>query len=113
MLRYRSVSVLNILGLSMGIAICVSIFIYVRFETSYDDYHPGADRLYRVEKISNIYNEVEKIASIPVYLSDEIKGYDKSTSNFTKTKRVSKANNKLFVVESTPTKYQLSSYLAM
>lgn len=76
MLRYRSVSVLNILGLSMGIAICVSIFIYVRFETSYDDYHPGVDRLYRVEKISNIYNEIEKIASIPVYLSDEIKGYD-------------------------------------
>jgi putative ABC transport system permease protein len=60
----------------MGIAICVSIFIYVRFETSYDNYHPGADRLYRVEKISNIYNEIEKIASIPVYLSDEIKGYE-------------------------------------
>ena len=38
LLRYRSVSLLNILGLSMGIAICVSIFIYVRFETSYDDY---------------------------------------------------------------------------
>ena len=76
LLRYRSVSVLNILGLSMGIAICISIFIYVRFETSYDDYHPAADRLYRIEKISTIYNEVENFASIPVYLGNEIKGYE-------------------------------------
>jgi putative ABC transport system permease protein len=50
--------------------------MYVRFETSYDDYHPQAGRVFRVEKISNIYNEVEKIASIPVFVSDEIARYE-------------------------------------
>lgn len=76
LIRYRSVTVFNIIGLSIGIAVSVVIFIYVRFETSYDDYHPEADRIYRVEKISNIYNEVEKIASIPVFVSDEIGRYE-------------------------------------
>ena len=76
LLRYRSISIYNILGLSIGIAVCVVIFMYVRFETSYDDYHPEAERVFRVEKISNIYNEVEKIASIPVFVSDEIARYE-------------------------------------
>jgi len=72
LVRYRSITIFNILGLSIGIAVSVVIFLYVRFETSYDDYHPDVERVFRVEKISNIYNEVEKIASIPVFISDEI-----------------------------------------
>jgi len=76
LLRYRSVTAFNILGLSLGIAVCITIFIYVRFETSYDDYHPHVERLFRVEKISNIYNEIEKYASIPVYIGDELQSYE-------------------------------------
>jgi len=76
LVRYRSVTAFNILGLSLGIAVCITIFIYVRFETSYDDYHPHVERLFRVEKISNIYNEIEKYASIPVYIGDEIQNYE-------------------------------------
>jgi len=72
LVRYRSITIFNILGLSIGIAVSVIIFLYVRFETSFDDYHPDVDRVFRVEKISNIYNEIEKIASIPVFISDEI-----------------------------------------
>ena len=76
LVRYRAITIFNILGLSIGIAVSVIIFLYVRFETTYDDYHPHADRVFRVEKISNIYNEIEKIASIPVFVSDEIAAYD-------------------------------------
>jgi len=76
LLRYRSVTVFNLVGLSLGIAVCITIFIYVRFETSFDDYHPHVERLFRVEKISNIYNEIEKYASIPVYIGDEIQNYE-------------------------------------
>ena len=76
LLRYRSITIFNILGLSIGIAVSVVIFLYVRFETTYDDYHPEADRVFRVEKISNIYNEIEKIASIPVFVSDALEGFE-------------------------------------
>jgi len=76
LVRHRTVSLLNLLGLSLGIAACVIIFLYVRMETSYDRFHPEHERIFRVEKISNIYNEVEKIASIPVFIGDEIAGYE-------------------------------------
>ncbi len=76
LIRYHTVSIFNILGLSLGIAVCVLIFLYVRFETGFDDYHPDVERIYRIEKISNIYNEIEEIAAIPRFIGDEIRQYE-------------------------------------
>src|SRR5262245_48178910 len=39
---------INILGLAMGIGCCMVIFMIVKYETSFDDYHSKADRIYRV-----------------------------------------------------------------
>jgi len=44
----RGFSLLNILGLSVGLSACFLIFLYVRFEYSYDDFHSKASRIYRV-----------------------------------------------------------------
>lgn len=41
-------SMINILGLAIGIACCSIIFLYVNFEMSYDDYHQNSDRIYRI-----------------------------------------------------------------
>jgi len=48
-----NISLVNILGLSIGLAVCIIIFIYVRFETSYDNFHKDKDRIFRVEEESN------------------------------------------------------------
>jgi putative ABC transport system permease protein len=37
---------LNILGLTVGLTAAFLIFLYVRFERSYDDFHSKADRIY-------------------------------------------------------------------
>jgi putative ABC transport system permease protein len=76
LIRYRMFTFLNIFGLSIGIGVCVLIFIYVRFETSFDTYHPDYKRIYRIEKISNIYNTTEKYAAIPAFIADEIRQYE-------------------------------------
>ncbi|HEV9037032.1 MAG TPA: ABC transporter permease [Puia sp.] len=47
-LRHRVFSVINILGLAIGMTAFFLIFQYVRFETSYDRWHTNADRIYRV-----------------------------------------------------------------
>ena len=47
-LRHRVFSVINILGLAIGMSAFFLIFQYVRFETSYDSWHAKADRIYRV-----------------------------------------------------------------
>lgn len=44
----KSLSAVNIFGLSVCIAAALAIVLYVRFELSYDSFHQG-DRVYRVE----------------------------------------------------------------
>lgn len=39
---------LNIAGLALGLACVMTLYVYIRFETSYDKFHPRADRIYRV-----------------------------------------------------------------
>jgi putative ABC transport system permease protein len=42
-------SIINILGLAVGIAVSILILNYVSFEFSFDNMHPKKDRIYRVE----------------------------------------------------------------
>ncbi|MCC6370671.1 MAG: ABC transporter permease [Bacteroidia bacterium] len=44
-------SVINIVGLAIGIACCTVIFLYVNNELSYDHYHTKANRLFRLTTI--------------------------------------------------------------
>lgn len=46
--RNRAYTFINILGLSMGLAIAMLILLYVRFELSYENDNPLADRLVRI-----------------------------------------------------------------
>ncbi|HXB34416.1 MAG TPA: ABC transporter permease [Puia sp.] len=48
LLKNKIFSLVNIFGLAIGMAACFFIFLYVRFEVSYDRFHPQAGRLYRV-----------------------------------------------------------------
>src|ERR1700748_2682038 len=48
LLRNRTYSIINIAGLAAGIAVFLLIFVVIRFETSFDDFHPNKDRIYRV-----------------------------------------------------------------
>lgn len=46
--RHKAYSLINIAGLSVGITCSLLVLLFIRFETSYDRYHPNADRIYRV-----------------------------------------------------------------
>lgn len=47
LLRNKTYSLINILGLAIGIACCVLIVLFVTDELSYDRFHTKADRIYR------------------------------------------------------------------
>jgi putative ABC transport system permease protein len=47
--KRRGYALLNILGLTAGIACCLLIFEYVAYERSYEDFNPKADRIVRVQ----------------------------------------------------------------
>jgi len=46
--KQKGYSLINILGLAIGMASCLLILMYVQHELSYDRYHDHADRIYRV-----------------------------------------------------------------
>ncbi|MCP4724770.1 MAG: FtsX-like permease family protein [bacterium] len=49
--RFKTYSFINIAGLAIGLASCIFILLYIKFELSYDNYHPDSDRIYRVTRI--------------------------------------------------------------
>ena len=48
LIKKKAYSFINIFGLGLGIACCVLIFMFVRDEMSYDNYHEKGERIYRV-----------------------------------------------------------------
>ncbi len=48
LLKNKVFSLINILGLAIGMAACLLILQYVRFELSYDDFHKETENAYRV-----------------------------------------------------------------
>ena len=53
LLKHRGYSLINIVGLAVGLACCVIILLYVQDELSYDRHHPHADRTYRIVNGTN------------------------------------------------------------
>lgn len=50
LLKNKLYSLINILGLAVGLTCCLLIFMFVADELSYDRYHSKADRIYRVTR---------------------------------------------------------------
>jgi putative ABC transport system permease protein len=46
--KHRGITAINVLGLAVGIAVCLLVGLLIWDQVSHDDFHPGADRLYRV-----------------------------------------------------------------
>ncbi|MGD0756381.1 MAG: ABC transporter permease [Bacteroidales bacterium] len=46
--RNSNYTIINIAGLTIGIAVCIMIFIIIQFQTSFDNFHSKKDRIYRV-----------------------------------------------------------------
>ncbi len=55
-LKYRIFSFINIAGLAIGIACSLLIFLFVRYELSYDRFHEKGDRIYRLASRASIGN---------------------------------------------------------
>lgn len=68
--RHFSFSLLNVFGLTLGIATCIIIFLVVRNELSYDQYHRKADRTYRVTLNAIDFNPSVSMTITPALRND-------------------------------------------
>lgn len=68
LIKNKFYTLINIIGLAIGIACCLLIVLFVQDELSYDEHHPHAERLYRVVSDINFGGEHSQyaVASAPM-----------------------------------------------
>ncbi len=72
-IKSKFYSMLNILGLAIGFAAFIFIFMYVSSEISFDRYHEKADRIHRIESDFNISGKHDQFAIVPVPMGPALK----------------------------------------
>ena len=69
LLKNKIYSIINIIGLAVGIACCLFIGLYIRHESSYDQFFESNERIHRIS-LERIYpDRVRLFASSPVTLA--------------------------------------------
>jgi len=46
--RFKSISIINITGLTIGITVCILLLLYVQDELSFDNFHEDPDNIYPI-----------------------------------------------------------------
>ena len=68
----KNISLLNLLGLSIGMSVAILIFYFVNFETSYDNFHNEANLIYRIISVEKGTGGTEYRATTPLPLPDVV-----------------------------------------
>jgi putative ABC transport system permease protein len=63
--KNSSYSIINIFGLSVGLAAFIMLSLFVRFESGYDTFHKDHNRIYRVEQLVSLANDVGTWNQLP------------------------------------------------
>lgn len=99
LLRHKSFSFINILGLSIGIAACMIIFLFVQYELTYDRYNTNYDNIARVTTRLHAPNTDYKFATAPIPLADAlVREYPevKAAARIVDRRTVVRSHNELF-----------------
>jgi putative ABC transport system permease protein len=103
LLKHKTFSFINILGLAIGIAACMIIFLYVHGERTFDLYNTKADRIARVTTRMHTPESDLVIATSPVMLAGTLKrDYPEveSCARLINASASVKSNNEIFSEES-------------
>src|ERR1700712_301039 len=78
--RNKVYSVINVLGLSLGICACIVIYLITNYDLSFDRFHPDGDRIYRIVGELRKSDGQENFLNSPVSdvagFQDQIPGFE-------------------------------------
>ncbi|PZR25087.1 MAG: hypothetical protein DI535_19695 [Citrobacter freundii] len=76
LVRHKFYSLVNVLGLALGICACLVIFLITRYEFSFDNFHPDRERIYCVDARmhGNHWNLVP--GPMPAAMRQEMTGFE-------------------------------------
>jgi predicted permease len=72
--KSKAFSLINLLGLAVGMATSILILLWVQDELSFDNFHPHGDHVYRVVAAWQTNNETQEYAATPAPLAAVLKG---------------------------------------
>ncbi|PST83533.1 ABC transporter permease [Pedobacter yulinensis] len=79
--RNKGYTAINILGLSVGMACCLLIFLFIRYQTSFDNNFANASRIFRVvstwEYPEGIFRSKGTPRPLPPAMREDIKEFEK------------------------------------
>jgi putative ABC transport system permease protein len=65
LVKNKFYSLINIFGLSLGIACCLLILAYIGYELSYDSYHKNGDHIFRIVSKRTVSGQTSELARSP------------------------------------------------
>lgn len=72
LLKHKSYTLINLIGLTVGLAVTILLFFYVQFHLSFDSFHPETSSLYRVLRVQNGDQGEFQFPSLPLALQPVI-----------------------------------------
>ena len=69
MLKYKGYSLINIIGLSIGLTICFLLSLWINDELSYDQFHENSNRIYRMQWEAKYGDNSWKMPLVPMPLA--------------------------------------------
>ena len=72
LIKQKIYTIINVLGLSVGIASCLLIVMFVAHEFSYDNFHKHADRIYKIALERKYPNHITNYSVVPHSFADVI-----------------------------------------
>ena len=82
--RQKGYSLINIVGLAVGMAACILILIWVQDELSYDRFHKNADQIYRINAEDASGGQTFLLAGSPAPLGQALLEEVPEVENFTR-----------------------------
>ncbi len=98
--RHKSFSLINIIGLAVGMTACFLIFMYVRFELSYDKFNKNFDHVYRLNTDIKTPNEVLHWGSASAPMGPALK------ADYPQVKEFARVFGYSYLIESNNHKFQ-------
>jgi putative ABC transport system permease protein len=81
--KYRFFTIINITGLAIGLAASILLFLYIRYELSYDKFHKDYENIYRI--VSHVKKPDGKTMDIPRTLADVSEAMKRELPEITET----------------------------
>jgi putative ABC transport system permease protein len=69
LLNQKFYTLLNVIGLSLGMTTCLTVILIIRDQYSYDNFHTNDERIFRINSMNH---EAVKIACAPYMLGEEL-----------------------------------------